>query len=140
MTSPVSTTSFAAACALALAGCGGGGAPAAGPASAEAVARVAAYVSENRPRLPWRASSRQTIAGLRADGGELVVALQLSRDMPADMAPDAIARHNEALDRRTACRDPQLGEIIRLGGTIRHEVSTPNGTTFQTRVTGCPRG
>lgn len=145
---------FAATCAFAMAGCGGGSSPAggnnvggstggsaappAGPDTGQAAPLIAAYVAENTPRLPYRPSSRQTFTGLRAEGGELVVTLRLSRDMPADMAPDAMARHNEALDKRTACRDAALGEIIRRGGTIRHDVTTPNGSAFQTRVTACP--
>lgn len=143
MTSPVLKTIFAAACAFAMAGCGGGSSPAGGnivggSTGGSAAPLIAAYVAENTPRLPYRPSSRQTFTGLRAEGGELVVTLRLSRDMPADMAPDAMARHNEALDKRTACRDAALGEIIRRGGTIRHDVTTPNGSAFQTRVTACP--
>lgn len=98
---------------------------------------VADYVALMSVDLPATLGP-QTLIAVRAEGKDVVLSFVLPRDAPPRFSREELTRIANREDRVPACSSDKLSRIIALGGRVRAEYETPNGTRFQSLVTSCP--
>ena len=106
---------------------------AANPALAAQMTQAAQQISS---QLPIRADAMTSVTGIRAEGTEFVYQMSIEQALP--MSVEAAQARMQTNNQSNLCNDPRTSQLIRMGGSMRHEYRSTDGKTFQTRVTSCP--
>lgn len=112
-------------------------ATAAAPADPALAGQIATAAVELNQRTPMTVDPITTLVGVRSQGTEIVYEMRVSQDIPtAQLA--AIQQTAQAGNQSNLCRDPNAGRLIRMGASMSHYYTDPNGDRFETHVTSCP--
>lgn len=99
--------------------------------------QIAAAAQQLNANTPTRVDEITTLTAVRSSGTDIMYEMAVSQVLPPAQL-DQLRMIAQNSNQTNLCANINAANLIRMGATMTHYYTDPNGTRFQTSVVSCP--